>query len=266
MHPFITIAVRAARIAGKTIVSALDRLDQVKITAKGYNDFVTEIDKKAEQQIIQVIKRAYPQHAVLGEESGFAQGTQDYCWIIDPLDGTTNFIHGIPHFAVSIAVKKGNNILAGVIFDPVRNELFTAVKGEGAKLDQHRIRVNTTKKLSDALLATGFPFRNKELLPSFLKTFQALFSKCSGMRRCGSAALDLAYTAAGRLDGFWEAAINLWDIAAGVLLIQEAGGICSNFQGSTDYLKSNDSINLIAGTFEVHQALLKIIQQSFLLL
>jgi len=263
MHPFITIAVRAARIAGRTILSALDRLDQVKITEKGHNDFVTEIDTKAEQQIVEVIKCAYPHHAILGEESGLSKGTQDYCWIIDPIDGTSNFIHGIPHFAVSIAVKKGDRIIAGVIFDPVKNELFAAARGEGARLDQHRIRVSTTKKLPDALLATGFPFRHKELLPAFLKTFEALFPKCSGMRRAGSAALDLAYTAAGRLDGFWEAAINLWDIAAGVLLIQEAGGVCSDFQGSNDYLKSDGSINLIAGTFEVHQALLKVIQHSF---
>lgn len=264
MHPFITIAVRAARIAGRTIVSALDRLDQVKVSAKGYHDFVTDIDKKAEQQIIEVIKRAYPHHAIIGEESGLSKGTQDYCWIIDPIDGTTNFIHGIPHFAVSIAVKKGDSLIAGVIFDPVKNELFTAAKGEGARLDQHRIRVSTTKKLPDALLATGFPFRHKELLPPFLKTFEALFPRCAGMRRAGSAALDLAYTAAGRLDGFWEAAIHLWDIAAGVLLIQEAGGVCSDFQGSNDYLKFDSSINLITGNFEVHQSLLKIIQPSFL--
>jgi myo-inositol-1(or 4)-monophosphatase len=264
MHPFITIAIRAARSAGRTIVSALDRLDQVKISEKSHNDFVTEIDQKAEKQIIETIKRAYPHHAILGEESGFSHGTQDFCWIIDPLDGTTNFIHGIPHFAVSIAVKKGNDLIAGVIFDPVKNELFTAVKGEGARLDQQRIRVNATRKLSDALLATGFPFRKKELLPPFLKTFEAVFSKCSGMRRAGSATLDLAYTAAGRLDGFWEASLRLWDIAAGVLIVQEAGGICSDFQGNTDYLNAEMPINLIAGTFDVHQALLKLIKQHFL--
>jgi myo-inositol-1(or 4)-monophosphatase len=265
MHPFITIATRAARCAGRTIVSALDRLDQIKISEKEHNDFVTEIDKKAEMQIIDTIKRAYPHHAILGEESGFSAGTQDYCWIIDPLDGTSNFIHGIPHFAVSIAVKKGNDILAGVIFDPVKNELFTAARGEGARLDQRRIRVNATRKLSDALLATGFPFRKKELLPPFLKTFEAIFSKCSGMRRAGAAALDLAYTAAGRLDGFWEASLGLWDIAAGVLLVQEAGGICTDFKGSTDYLSGKGPINLIAGTFDIHQALLTIIQESFTL-
>ena len=263
MHPFITIGVRAVRAAGRTIICALDRLNQVKITTKGQNDFVTEIDKKAERQIIEVIKRAYPHHAILGEESGLAIGTQDYCWIIDPIDGTTNFIHGIPHFAISIAVKKGNDILAGVIFDPNKNELFTAAKGEGARLDQHRIRVNATQKLSNALLATGFPFRNHALLPSFLNTFKTLFPRCAGMRRAGSAALDLAYTASGRLDGFWEADINIWDVAAGVLLVQEAGGVCSDFQGSNHYLKTDGPINIIAGTFEVHQALAKIIQKSF---
>lgn len=265
MHPLITIAIRAARTAGRTIVSALDRMDQVKVTEKAHNDFVTEIDQKAEKQIIETIKRAYPHHAILGEESGLSHGTQDYCWIIDPLDGTNNFIHGIPHFAVSIGVKKGNDIIAGVIFDPVKNELFSAVKGEGAYLDQRRIRVSATRKLSDALLATGFPFRRKELLPSFLKTFEAVFSKCSGMRRAGAAALDLAYTAAGRLDGYFEASLGLWDLTAGVLMVQEAGGICSDFQGKTDYFNTKGPINLVAGTFDVHQALLKLIQQHFLI-
>lgn len=258
MHPLLTIGIQAARQASKVILRALDRLDTVEVQRKAHNDFVTEVDKRAEQEIIQVIHKAYPDHAILGEESGHTEGSE-ICWIIDPLDGTTNFIHGFPHFSISIAVKNRDQLEAGVIYDPIRNELFTAARGKGATLNERRIRVSARKKLEEALIGTGFPHREIEHFRPFLKILENVFPQCAGVRRAGSAALDLAYVAAGRLDGFWEAHLKEWDMAAGALIIQEAGGITSDFLGEKNYLSSGC---VVAGNGKVHAELLKIIQES----
>lgn len=241
MHPLLNIAISAARQAGNIIVRAVDRLDTVQVTAKNKNDFATEIDQLAEQEIIKVIHKAYPQHAILAEESGNHQGN-DYLWIIDPLDGTTNFIHGFPHFAVSIAVQYKGRTEHGVIYDPIRQELFTASRGSGAQLNQYRMRVSQRKQLSESLLGTGFPYKDFANFPNYLKMFQSLATQSGGIRRAGSAALDLAYVAAGRLDGFWELDLKIWDIAAGVLLITEAGGLISDTEGRENYLTSGNIV------------------------
>ena len=219
----LNIGIRAARAAGDHIVRYMDRIEGMSITSKGRNDFVTEVDKQAELIIIDIIHKAYPQHSILAEESG-EQGKGEYKWIIDPLDGTTNYLHGFPHFAVSIALEYKGELDQAVVYDPLKQELFTASKGGGAYLDNRRIRVSQRKSLEGALLGTGFPFRDHEKLDVFLETFRAFFPMTAGIRRAGTASLDLAYVACGRLDGFWEYGLHEWDIAAGVLLIQEAGG------------------------------------------
>lgn len=259
MHPLVNIAVQAARQASKTILRSIDRLDTLKVTRKARNDFVTEVDRRSEFEIIQVIRKSYPDHAILGEESGLSEGSSEYCWIIDPLDGTTNYIHGFPHFSISIAVKNREQLEAGVIYDPIRNELFTAAKGYGANLNERRMRVSALKKLDEALIGTGFPHREIEHFVPFLKILENIFPKCAGIRRAGSAALDLAYVAAGRLDGFWEAHLKSWDMAAGALIVQEAGGIICDYQGQTNFLNTG---NIIAGNAKIQEAILEIIQQS----
>lgn len=256
MHPMVNIAVKAARKAGTVIVRAADRIDTLHITSKGHNDFVSEVDQQAEQEIIQIIRKAYPGHAILAEESG-EQGESEYQWIIDPLDGTTNFLHGFPQFAVSIAVKYRGRIEHGVVYDPLRQELFSATRGEGAQLDGRRLRVSKTASLETALIGTGFPFKNTAWLDAYLGMFKALLPKTAGLRRPGSAALDLAYVAAGRLDGFWEIGLSPWDMAAGVLLIQEAGGLVSDIGGGTQFL---DSGNVVAGSPKIFKAMLQEIQ------
>jgi myo-inositol-1(or 4)-monophosphatase len=261
MHPLLNIGIQAARQASKVILRALDRLDTVEVQRKARNDFVTEIDKRSEQEIVQVIRKSYPDHAILGEESGYAEGVEgsEICWIIDPLDGTTNFIHGFPHFSISIAVKNRDQLEAGVIYDPIRNELFTAARGKGAALNDRRIRVSARKKLEEALIGTGFPHREIEHFRPFLKILENIFPQCAGVRRAGSAALDLAYVAAGRLDGFWEAHLKEWDMAAGALIIQEAGGIASDFLGEKNYLSSG---SIVAGNSKIHAEMLGVIQNS----
>lgn len=260
MHPLLNIGIQAARQASKVILRALDRLDAVEVQRKARNDFVTEIDKRSEQEIIQVIRKAYPDHAILGEESGYSEGIDnEVCWIIDPLDGTTNFIHGFPHFSISIAVKHRNQLEAGVIYDPIRNELFTAARGKGATLNDRRIRVSARKKFVEALIGTGFPHREIEHFRSFLKILENIFPQCAGVRRAGSAALDLAYVAAGRLDGFWEAHLKEWDMAAGALMVQEAGGIVSDYAGEKQYLSSGC---IIAGNPKIHLEMLEVIKNT----
>ncbi|MCB1827039.1 MAG: inositol monophosphatase, partial [Coxiellaceae bacterium] len=247
-HPFITIATQAARSASKIILRFMDQLHTIEITQKStIEDIVTQVDMLSEQEIIEHIKKAYPSHDILAEENGLMKGKEDceYCWIIDPLDGSTNYVHGFPHFAISIAVKKGDKIEAGVVYDPIRQELFSAVRGEGAFVDNRRIRVSETKKLETALIGTGFPFKKKQHIKPYLTTFESIFSEVSGIRRAGAAALDLAYVAAGRLDGFWEASLAEWDMAAGSLLIQEAGGLITDFQGGDNYLFAG---NIVAGS------------------
>jgi len=256
MHPTLNIAVRAARSAGNVIIRNLDRLDSLAVHTKDRNDFVTEVDQKAEQEIIYTLRKAFPDHGILAEESGLREG-DDYQWIIDPLDGTTNFLHGFPQFAVSIALRHKGRLEQGVVYDPLRQELFTATRGAGAMLNDRRIRVTKRKSLEGALLGTGFPFKAQQHLETYLDMFRALFPNTAGIRRPGSAALDLAYVASGRLDGFWEIGLNIWDMAAGVLLIQEAGGLSSDFLGGHSHLESG---NLVAGNPKVFTDILKTIR------
>lgn len=258
MHPMLNIAVRAARAAGNIIVRYIDRVDTLTISEKQHNDFVSEVDRLAEQEAVRVLLRAYPDHAIVAEEGG-ASGNPDseYQWVIDPLDGTTNFLHGFPQWAVSIALRHRGQLDQSVIFEPLRQELFTASRGAGAQLNNRRIRVSKRRGLEGALLGTGFPFRARQHLDPYLETFKALFSDSAGIRRAGSAALDLAYVAAGRLDGFWEIGLSEWDMAAGVLMIREAGGLVSDFGGGDDYLVSG---HIVAGAPKVHQAMLPIVQ------
>jgi len=249
----LNIAVSAARSAGNIITRAIDRMNTLTVTAKAENDFVTEVDRRAEEEIIAVIRKAYPDHAILAEESG-AQGESEYEWVIDPLDGTTNFVHGFPQFAVSIALRRKGRLEQAVVYDPLRQELFTASRGGGAQLDGKRIRVSSRRGLNGALLGTGFPFKEQEHLEAYLGSFRAVFPMTAGIRRAGSAALDLAYVAAGRLDGFWEIGLSPWDMAAGILLIQEAGGLVSDFRGDNRYLESG---NLVAAPPKVFKPLLQ---------
>lgn len=240
----INIALQAARSAGNIIVRALDRLDKLHVSEKQPNDYVTEIDQKAEQEIISIIRKAYPHHGILAEESGETVGSNDeVTWIIDPLDGTRNFIHGFPQFAVSIAVERKGKIEHGVIYDPLRQEVFSASRGKGAQLNDRRIRVSTKKNLEDCLVGTGFPYRHSPtLVQAYLNSLQSLLPICGDLRRAGAATLDLAYVACGRLDGFYEMSLKPWDIAAGSLLIKEAGGLVCDFNGGEDYLKSGDIV------------------------
>ena len=254
-HPLLNIAIRAARQAGNVIAHNVDRFDAFTVSEKATNDFVTEIDRVAERRIIDTIRRSHPDHAFLAEESG-ARGRSDFEWIIDPLDGTTNFVHGFPHVAVSIAVRHRGRIEHGVVFDPLRQELFTASRGSGAQLDDRRIRVTARNNLKGALLGTGFPFRELDRIEIFLKSLNALISGMAQIRRSGSAALDLAYVAAGRLDGFWETGLAPWDLAAGALLVQEAGGIVAEPSGGSDYMTSG---NVAAANPRVLRAMLRAI-------
>ncbi|MGH8647001.1 MAG: inositol monophosphatase family protein [Gammaproteobacteria bacterium] len=258
MHPMLNIAIRAARKAGDIIIRNLDRAQGLDLGVKGHNDFVTEVDRLAERAIIEIIHKAYPDHAILAEESG-AQGDGVYQWIIDPLDGTTNFVHGYPHFGVSIALKHRSDLKQAVVYDPVRQELFTATRGEGALVNDKRIRVSGRSGLKHALIGTGFPVREHTLLEAYLQSFRELFQDSAGIRRAGAACLDLAHVASGRLDGFWELGLQEWDIAAGVLLIQEAGGIVSDFRGGQEFVRS---ATLVAGNPQVHGAMREILKDS----
>lgn len=258
MAPLLNIAVRAARAAGNIIQRKMDRVHDLPVNSKGQNDFVTEVDQQAEAVIIQTIRDSYPDHAFLAEESG-RSGDGDYVWIIDPLDGTTNFLHGFPQYAVSIALQHKGKLQQAVVFDPFKNELFTASQGCGAYLNDHRMRVSSRRKLEGALLGTGFPFKEQARLQMYLDTFSDLFPMTSGIRRAGAAALDLAYVACGRLDGFWEFGLHPWDIAAGVLLIQESGGIVTDMQGGADYLNTGD---VIGGNGDLYQLIQKQIAGS----
>ena len=255
MQALLNIAVRAARRAADVIVRSLNRLDSLEVTSKGRNDFVTEIDRTAEAEIIQIIRRAYPDHAFLGEESG-AIGDSPFQWIIDPLDGTTNFLHGFPQFSASIACSIRGRIEHGVIYDPMRQEVFTASRGEGAQLENRRIRVTQQRGLEGALIGTGFPYRaNTDHIDAYMAMLRDVMLSTAGVRRPGSAALDLAYVAAGRTDGFFEIGLGPWDTAAGSLLIEEAGGIVSTLAGG-DYKQGG---NIIAGTPRVHTALVQLL-------
>jgi myo-inositol-1(or 4)-monophosphatase len=235
----LNIAIRAARAGGAVIVRHVDRLDTVSVEEKSRNDFVSAVDRQAERVIVDTILGSYPQHAILAEESG-SRGDSEFEWVIDPLDGTTNFLHGFPHFAVSIALRRRGQLEQAVVFDPLRQELFTASRGAGAQLDGKRIRVSRRRSLDGALVATGFPFRELGHLDAFLGSLAAVIPRTASVRRAGAAALDLAYVAAGRLDGFWEFGLAPWDLAAGVLLVREAGGIVSDCEGGENHMESGD--------------------------
>ena len=255
MQPLLNIGMRAARRAGDLIVRSLSRLDSLKIDSKGRNDFVTDIDRKAETEIIAVIRRSHPDHAFLAEESG-RSGDSEYLWIIDPLDGTTNFLHGFPTFAVSIAVEHRGRLQHAVIYDPMRQEFFTASRGDGAQLEGRKIRVSTQRTLEGSLIGTGFPYRmNAAHVDDYLKILKVVMAAAAGVRRPGAAALDLAYVAAGRIDGFWEFGLSPWDTAAGSLLIQEAGGRVGTPAGVEYALGPN----IVAGNPKVYEALLEAI-------
>ena len=257
MEPMTTIALRAARRAGELIVRASDDLERVAVRSKDANDFVSDVDEQAEREIIRQLRRAYPGHAFLGEESGL-DGSEDaeYLWVIDPLDGTTNFLRGIPHYAVSIACLHRGRIEHAVVVDPVRREEFIASRGRGAQLNGRRIRVSARAGLDGALLGTGIPFKGHEdsRLPAYADTLATLAGQCAGIRRAGAASLDLAYVAAGRLDAFWELGLSKWDMAAGVLLVREAGGLVADLDGSENYL---DSGNIVCGNPKCFKAVLQ---------
>ena len=253
MQPLLNIAVRAARRAGDLIVRNVDRVPSLGVRSKGRNDFVTEIDQLAERDIIETIRRSHPDHGFLGEESG-RSGGDEFIWIIDPLDGTTNFLHGFPTFAVSLACEYRGRLEHAVVYDPMRQELFTASRGDGAQVDGRRIRVSKQLELEGALVATGFPYRaNARWIDEYLAMLKTVMQKTAGIRRPGAASLDLAYVAAGRVDGFWEIGLNAWDTAAGTLLITEAGGRIGTLGGG-EYRQGG---NVIAGTPKVYEALVE---------
>jgi myo-inositol-1(or 4)-monophosphatase len=255
MQPLLNIAIKAARRAGDLIVRSMSRLDSIKIDSKGRNDFVTDVDRKAEAEIIATVRRSHPDHAFLGEESG-RSGTGDTVWIIDPLDGTTNFLHGFPQFSVSIGIEHKSRLQHAVVYDPLRQELFTASRGDGAQLEGKKMRVSTQRTLEGSLLGTGLPFRMHDgHIDDYLAMLKVLMSTAAGIRRPGSAALDLAYVAAGRLDGFWEFGLSPWDTAAGTLLIQEAGGRVGTPAGAEYALGKN----IVAGNPKVYEGLLEAI-------
>jgi myo-inositol-1(or 4)-monophosphatase len=259
MHPALNIMVKAARRASQIINRASHDVEHLKITRKQHCDFVTEVDKAAEAAIIEVLRDAYPDYAILAEESGLAAGGgkgSEYQWIIDPLDGTTNFIHGFPQYSVSIALAYKGQLNQALVYDTLRNEMFTASRGGGAFLNERRIRVTKCLKLEDALLGTGFPFRVFEHSDAYMAIFKEFTERTSGIRRLGSAALDLAYVACGRLDGFWEFGLMPWDMAAGCLLIPEAGGLVCDLSGGENYMKTG---NLVAGTPKVFSQILQVI-------
>lgn len=259
MHPALNIAIKAARRASQIINRASQDIDRLQIVRKRQSDFVTEVDRAAEAAIIETLREAYPEHAILAEESGRSagrNGDSEYEWIIDPLDGTTNFIHGVPQYAVSIALRHRGQLTQAVVYDTVRNELFAASKGGGAFLNDRRIRVSRCLKLEEALIGTGFPYRAFDHVDAYLGIFRELMQKSAGIRRPGAASLDLAWVACGRLDGFWEFGLSPWDMAGGALLISEAGGLVGDLAGDPSYL---DSGNIVAGTPKVFSQLLQIV-------
>jgi len=259
LHPMLNTAIKAARAAGAIINRASLDLDRLQVNTKGPNDFVTEVDQAAETAIIDVLLGAYPGHGILAEESGSARGAphSEYVWIIDPLDGTTNFIHGFPTYAVSIGLAFRNQVQQAVVYDPTRNDLFYASKGRGAFLNDRRLRVSKRTRLADCLVGTGFPFRSGDDFKRYMKMFETMMQSCAGLRRPGAAALDLCYVAAGWYDGFFEIGLKPWDMAAGSLMVTEAGGLVGNFTGEADYLFQGE---VIAGAPRIYGQLVNILK------
>lgn len=254
MHPMLTHAVKAARRAGSIIISASQDIGALKIRSKTFNDFVSEVDYAAERAIIDILREAYPTHGFLGEEEGDINEGAENIWIIDPLDGTTNFLHNFPQYCVSIALMQRGQLTQAVVYDPNRNDLFTATRGQGAFLNARRIRVTNRLKLQESILGTGFPFKDFTHFETYLGMFRDMARKTSGLRRPGSAALDLAYVAAGWYDGFWEIGLSKWDIAAGALLVQEAGGIVGDFEGNESWI---DTGNIVAANPKIFAQMLQ---------
>ena len=244
LHPMLNVAIKAARAAGAIINRAALDVEAVRISQKQVNDFVTEVDHAAEQAIIETLLTAYPGHGILAEETGNTHGAKhsDYVWIIDPLDGTTNFIHGFPVYCVSIAMAFKGKIEHAVVYDPTRNDLFTATRGRGAFMNDRRIRVSKRTQLKDCLISTGFPFRPGDNFKNYMAMMADLMPRTAGLRRPGAAALDLAYVAAGFADGFFESGLSIWDVAAGSLLVTEAGGLIGNFTGEADFLEQKECL------------------------
>jgi myo-inositol-1(or 4)-monophosphatase len=256
MHGMVNIAVRAARRAGEIMIRQWNQLESLKVVEKTRNEFVSQVDQAAEAAIIEVIRDHYPEHAILAEESG-AAGEHEYQWIIDPLDGTTNYLHGFPQFSVSIGVMRKDELEHGVVYDPLRQEIFSASRGQGAQLDGRRIRVSKRTTIQQSLVGTGFPYRaNLVHMERYLNMLRVVMQESAGVRRPGSAALDLCYVAAGRVDAFFELGLSKWDIAAGALIIREAGGRISDFHGGDGYLESG---NVIAGNPKTYAALSKML-------
>jgi myo-inositol-1(or 4)-monophosphatase len=258
LHPMLNVAIKAARAAGALINRASMDLDILKVNTKAPNDFVTEVDQAAEQIIIETLLQAYPDHAILAEESGRAHGAKhsEFVWIIDPLDGTTNFIHGLPMYCVSIALAHRGVVQQAVVYDPSRNDLFYATKGRGAFLNDRRLRVSKRIRMSDALIGTGFPFRRGDNFKRYVKMFEEVMQQCAGLRRPGAAALDLCYVAAGYYDAFFETGLQPWDVAAGSLIITEAGGLIGNFTGEADFINQRE---VVAGNPKIYGQMVQIL-------
>ncbi len=256
LHPMLNIAIKAARAAGAIINRASLDVERLTVTSKSHNDFVTEVDAAAEEAIIDIILEAFPSHGILAEESGQSRGNKhsDFVWIIDPLDGTTNFIHGFPVYAVSIALAWKGQVQQAVVYDPGRNDLFYASRGKGAYLNDKRLRVSKRTRMLEALIGTGFPFRKGDNFQRYMKMFEEVMVQCAGLRRPGAASLDLCYVAAGYYDGFFETGLSPWDIAAGALIITEAGGLIGNFTGEADFLYQRE---VVAGTPRIYGQLVK---------
>ena len=252
----LNTAIKAARSAGSLINRAAQNLDALNVHQKTVNDYVSEVDHAAEATIIQTLLSAYPSHSILGEESGLQANNSEYLWVIDPLDGTTNFLHGFPQYAVSIALIHRGVLDQAVVYDPARNDLFTATKGRGAYLNDKRIRVSKRSRLQECIIGTGFPFRDFSNLDTYLAMFKGMAMSTSGIRRPGAAALDLAYVATGYYDGFWEIGLSKWDIAAGALLITEAGGLVGDFEGNESWLESG---NIVGGNPKVFGQMLQVL-------
>lgn len=250
-------SVQAAKIAGKVLVDNFGKLKSEAIKNKSTFDFVTEVDTTSEKLIIEFLREKYPDHSIYAEESGKSQNESDFQWLIDPLDGTKNYIHSFPIFSISIGLLYKNSILVGVVYVPMFDEMFTAIKGKGAFLNKKQIQVSTNSELPICALATGFPHGSKDYLDVYLKSFRELFLQVSAIRRAGSAAIDLAYTACGRFDGFWEFKLNPWDIGAGILLVEEAGGLVSDPFGGNRFLETGD---LVAGNPEIHKKMVETIR------
>jgi myo-inositol-1(or 4)-monophosphatase len=259
VQPAVNIALRAARRAGQIIVQALDRLDRVHVDEKSAADLVTSIDRRAEREIAEILADAYPRHGIIAEEGGTLRASESGAsWLVDPLDGTTNFVHGIPHFAVSIALVEGHRVTHGVVFDPIRNEVFAASRGYGAQLNDRRIRVSTCEELANAVIGTGIPYGDKVVdLAAHGAIVADLAPRCRGVRRFGSAALDLCYVAAARYDGYFEMRLKPWDMAAGALIVEEAGGLISDLRGHPDCLAAGE---VLCGNRRIYRELLRCVQ------